>query len=62
MFIVPLDDWADARVDRLKREMFPTGCSPKTIPDGVLPAPGAGGEAGGGACRAGAGLRPGGAA
>ncbi|MEB3327679.1 MAG: prenyltransferase [Candidatus Sericytochromatia bacterium] len=38
VFIVLLNDWADVRVDRLKREMFPTGCSPKTIPDGLLPA------------------------
>jgi 1,4-dihydroxy-2-naphthoate octaprenyltransferase/chlorophyll synthase len=33
-----LNDWADEKVDRLKRQMFPTGCSPKTIPDGLLSA------------------------
>ncbi|MEB3221756.1 MAG: prenyltransferase [Candidatus Sericytochromatia bacterium] len=38
VFIVLMNDWADVRVDRLKREMFPTGCSPKTIPDGLLSA------------------------
>lgn len=37
-FIVLLNDWADREVDRIKREMFPDGCSPKTIPDGILPA------------------------
>lgn len=36
--IVLLNDWADVAVDRLKREMFPEGGSPKTIPDGLLPA------------------------
>lgn len=35
--IVFLNDWADRDVDRIKREMFPHGCSPKTIPDGILP-------------------------
>ena len=35
-FIVLLNDWGDRRVDALKREMFPDGCSPKTIPDGIL--------------------------
>ena len=35
-FIVLLNDWGDAPVDRLKRAMFP-GSSRKTIPDGVLP-------------------------
>lgn len=46
--IVWLNDWADEKVDRLKRQMFPTGCSPKTIPDGILSAR-ALGMAGGGA-------------
>lgn len=35
-FIVLLNDWADREVDAMKREMFPDGCSPKTIPDGIL--------------------------
>lgn len=35
-FIVFLNDAGDERVDRIKREMFPEACSPKTIPDGVL--------------------------
>ena len=38
LFIVLLNDWGDREVDRIKREMFPEGCSPKTIPDGILPA------------------------
>ncbi|EAU66026.1 UbiA family prenyltransferase [Stigmatella aurantiaca] len=37
-FIVLLNDWGDREVDALKRRMFPRGCSPKTIPDGILPA------------------------
>jgi 1,4-dihydroxy-2-naphthoate octaprenyltransferase len=37
-FIVLLNDWGDREVDALKRRMFPDGCSPKTIPDGILPA------------------------
>ncbi len=37
-FIVLLNDWGDRDVDTLKRQMFPKGCSPKTIPDGLLPA------------------------
>ena len=37
-FIVLLNDWGDREVDTLKRRMFPQGCSPKTIPDGLLPA------------------------
>ncbi len=37
LFIVFLNDWADQDVDRLKRTMFPDECSPKTIPDGILP-------------------------
>ena len=36
--IVLLNDWADQRVDAIKRTMFPDGCSPKTIVDGVLSA------------------------
>jgi 1,4-dihydroxy-2-naphthoate octaprenyltransferase/chlorophyll synthase len=36
-FIVLLNDWGDREVDVLKRRMFPQGCSPKTIPDGLLP-------------------------
>lgn len=36
--IVWLNDWADQPVDRIKRAMFPTGGSPKTIPDGILSA------------------------
>ncbi|MEM8609840.1 MAG: prenyltransferase [Myxococcota bacterium] len=35
-FIVLLNDWGDQRVDTVKREMFPNGCSPKTIPDRIL--------------------------
>lgn len=35
-FIVFLNDAGDERVDRIKRQMFPQGCAPKTIPDGVL--------------------------
>lgn len=38
LFIVWLNDWGDRHVDALKRQMFPLGCSPKTIPDGILPA------------------------
>jgi len=37
-FIVLLNDWGDREVDSLKRKMFPDGCSPKTIPDGILDA------------------------
>ena len=35
-FIVLLNDWGDRDVDAIKRHMFPDGCSPKTIPDGIL--------------------------
>jgi 1,4-dihydroxy-2-naphthoate octaprenyltransferase/chlorophyll synthase len=35
-FIVLLNDWGDREVDAVKRRMFPDGCSPKTIPDGIL--------------------------
>lgn len=38
VFIVLLNDWGDQKVDAIKRRRFPTGCSPKTIPDGILPA------------------------
>jgi 1,4-dihydroxy-2-naphthoate octaprenyltransferase/chlorophyll synthase len=41
-FIVLLNDWGDRRVDAIKRQMFPEGCSPKTIPDGILSAPAVG--------------------
>jgi len=36
-YVVLLNDWGDRDVDRIKRQMFPGGCSPKTIPDGILP-------------------------
>ena len=36
--IVLLNDWADRDVDRIKRRLVPEG-SPKTIVDGILPAP-----------------------
>lgn len=35
-YVVFLNDWGDRDIDALKRSMFPDGCSPKTIPDGVL--------------------------
>lgn len=38
LFIVFVNDWGDREVDAIKRRMFPDGCSPKTIPDGILPA------------------------
>ena len=38
LLVVFLNDWGDRRVDRIKRQMFPDGCSPKTIPDKILPA------------------------
>ena len=38
LFIVFLNDYFDAEVDAIKRRMFPTGCSPKTIPDKILTA------------------------
>ncbi len=37
-FVVFLNDWGDREVDALKRRMFPRECSPKTIPDAILPA------------------------
>lgn len=36
IYIVLLNDYGDMEVDTLKRSLFPEGCSPKTIPDGVL--------------------------
>lgn len=38
LFIVYLNDWADQRVDAIKRHMFPDTSSPKTIIDGLIPA------------------------
>lgn len=38
VFIVLLNDWGDRDVDALKRRMYPDAGSPKTIPDGILPA------------------------
>jgi 1,4-dihydroxy-2-naphthoate octaprenyltransferase len=38
VFIVLLNDWGDEAVDAGKRRMFPDAGSPKTIPDGILPA------------------------
>ena len=35
-FIVLLNDWGDRDVDVIKRNMFPDGGSPKTIPDRIL--------------------------
>ncbi|MBF0352989.1 MAG: prenyltransferase [SAR324 cluster bacterium] len=37
-FIVFMNDWADQDTDAIKRSLFPDGCSPKTIPDKILPA------------------------
>ncbi len=37
-FIVLLNDWGDRDVDAIKRNMFPDGGSPKTIPDRILDA------------------------
>jgi 1,4-dihydroxy-2-naphthoate octaprenyltransferase len=37
-YIVFLNDYADREVDRIKRTLFPNDCSPKTIPDKILPA------------------------
>src|SRR4051812_44275023 len=34
--VVLLNDWFDARVDAIKRQMFPDAGGPKTIPDGIL--------------------------
>ncbi|MGF1466173.1 MAG: prenyltransferase [Sandaracinaceae bacterium] len=38
LFVVFLNDVGDRKVDAVKRRMFPRGCSPKTIPDRILPA------------------------
>ncbi len=38
LFIVFANDWGDRDVDAIKRRMFPKQTSPKTIPDGILPA------------------------
>ncbi len=38
LYIVWLNDYADRRVDALKRKMFPNAGSQKTIADGILPA------------------------
>lgn len=38
-FIVLMNDWADQRVDSIKRNMFPDSSSSKTIHDGVLDGP-----------------------
>ncbi len=37
-YVVFLNDWGDRDIDAIKRRMFPDGCSPKTVPDGILPA------------------------
>lgn len=37
LFIVLLNDWGDREIDALKRRLFPDGCSPKTLPDKILP-------------------------
>jgi 1,4-dihydroxy-2-naphthoate octaprenyltransferase len=34
--VVLLNDWFDARVDAIKRQMFPDAGAPKTIPDAIL--------------------------
>lgn len=36
VYIVLLNDWFDVRVDAIKRQMFPDGGAPKTIPDAIL--------------------------
>ncbi len=38
IFVVLMNDWGDREVDAIKRRLFPDGCSPKTIPDGIIPA------------------------
>ncbi len=35
-YVVLLNDWFDARVDAIKRQMFPDSGAPKTIPDAIL--------------------------
>lgn len=37
IYIVLLNDFADINVDTMKRKLFPDDCSPKTIPDHILP-------------------------
>ena len=37
-FIVLLNDWGDQEVDAIKRRLYPNDCSPKSIPDKILPA------------------------
>lgn len=37
-YVVLLNDWGDQEVDALKRRLYPTESSPKTIPDGILDA------------------------
>jgi len=36
VYTVLLNDWFDARVDAIKRQMFPDAGAPKTIPDAIL--------------------------
>ena len=36
VYVVLLNDWFDARVDAIKRQMFPDAGAPKTIPAGIL--------------------------
>jgi 4-hydroxybenzoate polyprenyltransferase len=36
--VVLLNDWGDQDVDAIKRRLYPTQSSPKTIPDGILDA------------------------
>ncbi|WP_053404704.1 prenyltransferase [Persicobacter sp. CCB-QB2] len=38
IFIVVVNDLGDFKVDKIKRQMFPEGCSPKTLPDNILSA------------------------
>lgn len=38
IFIVLLNDFWDQKVDGIKRSLYPSSGSPKTIPDGILPA------------------------
>lgn len=37
IFVTLLNDWYDAPVDLIKRQMFPESTGPKTIPDKILP-------------------------
>jgi 1,4-dihydroxy-2-naphthoate octaprenyltransferase/chlorophyll synthase len=36
LYILLLNDWSDARVDLIKRRMFPQSCLAKTLPDGIF--------------------------